>query len=82
MDAIDGSHVPILKAVDCLSDYYNCTGFFSDIIHAVVDSHGLSIDINIGWPVKVHDARVLINSLFCNKCNSGNCFSNLEKKNQ
>ena len=78
--AIDGSHIPILKPVDCPSDYYNRKGFYSVIIQAVVDSCGLFIDVNIGWPGKVHDAGVLVNSLFYSKCNSGNCFPNWKRR--
>ena len=78
--AIDGTHIPILKPVECPSDYYNRKGFYSVIIQGVVDSHGLFIDVNIGWPGKVHDARVLVNSKFYNKCNSGNCFPNWKKR--
>ena len=51
-------------------------------IQAVVDSCGLFIDVNIGWPGKVHDARVLVNSLLCSKCNSGNCFPNWKRRIQ
>ena len=32
------------------------------------------MDVNIGWPGKVHDARVLVNSSFYRKCNSGTMF--------
>ena len=74
--AIDGSHILILKSVDSPSDYYSHKGFHSVIIQAVVDSRGLFIQVNIGWPGKVHDARVLVNSLLYSKCNSGNCFLN------
>ena len=74
--AIDGSHIPILKPVDCPSDYYNRKGFYSVIVQAVVDSRGLFIDVNIGWPGKVHDARVLA---FYSKCNSGDCFANWKR---
>ena len=37
----------------------------------MVDSQAVFINVNIGWPGKVHDARVLANSSFYNKCNSG-----------
>ena len=72
--AIDGSHIPILKPKDSASDYYNRKGFYSIIMQAVVEFRGLFIDINIGWPGKVHDARVLVNSTFFRKGNSGNLF--------
>ena len=72
--AIDGSHIPILKPIECPSDYYNRKGFYSLLLQAVVDSQGLFIDVNIGWPGKVHDARVLANLSFYNKCNREMCF--------
>jgi len=45
----------------------------------VVDSQGLFIDVNIGWPGKVHDSRVLTNLSFYNKCNRGVCFPDWTK---
>ena len=69
--AIDGTHIPILKPTECPSDYYNRKGFYSILIQAVVDSQGHFIDVNIGWPGKVHDARVLANSTLYRKANSG-----------
>ena len=60
--AIDGTHIPIIK-----SDYFNRKGFYSIIMQAVVDSRGLFLDAYIGWPGKVHDARVLVNSTLYKK---------------
>ena len=37
----------------------------------MLDSQGHFIDVNIGWLGKVHDARVLANSTFYRKANSG-----------
>lgn len=72
--ALDGTHIPILKPTECPSDYYNRKGFYSILIQGVVDSQGCFIDVNIGWPGKVHDARVLANSTFYHKATSGNLF--------
>ena len=72
--SIDGSHIPILKPKDSASDYYNRKGFYSVIMQAVVEFRGLFMDVNIGWPGKVHDARVLANSTFFRRGNSGNLF--------
>ena len=74
--AIDGTHVPILKPTDCPSDCYNHKAFYSILMQAVVDSQGQFIDVNIGWPGKVHDARVLANSTFYNKASSGTLLPN------
>ena len=69
--AIDGTHIPILKPVDSPSDYYNRKSFYSIIIQGVVDFRGRFMDINVGWPGKVHDARVFANSSFFHRVNSG-----------
>ena len=69
--AIDGTHIPILKPTECPSDYYNRNGFYSILMQAVVDSQGRFIDVNIGWPGKVHDARVLANLKFYHIAFSG-----------
>ena len=69
--AVDGTHIPILKPTECPSDYYNRKGYYSIIVQGIVDSQGLFIDVNIGWPSKVHDACVFANSSFYSKCNAG-----------
>lgn len=58
----DRSHIPILKSKESASDYYNRKGYYSITMQAVVDFRGIIIDINIGTPGKVHDARVFVNS--------------------
>lgn len=60
--AIDGSHIPIIRPDESASDYYNRKGYYSIIVQALVDHLGLFMDICIGWPGKVHDARVFANS--------------------
>ena len=74
--AIDGSHIPILKPQESASDYYNRKGYYSVIMQAVVDFRGMFMDVNVGWPGKVHDARVFANSPFYRKANSGILFPN------
>ena len=41
---IDGSHIPILKPTESLSDYFCRKGFYSIILQGVVDSRDLFID--------------------------------------
>ena len=65
--AIHGTHIPVSKPNDSPSNYYNRKGFYSIIMQAVVDNNGLFLDSYIGWPGKVHDSRVLINSTFYKK---------------
>ena len=83
--AIDGTHIPILKPKESPSDYYNRKGFYSILMQAVVDSRGRFMDVNIGWPGKVHDARVLVNSSFYQSQVNGKllpdwkrCFGNVQ----
>ena len=59
---IDGTHIPILRPQDSGTDYYNRKGFYSVVMQSVIDFRGIFTDIYIGWPGKVHDARVLVNS--------------------
>lgn len=72
--AIDGSHIPIIRPDASASDYYNRKGYYSIIMQAMVDFRGLFMDIYIGWPGKVHDARVFANSSLYHKGMSGKLF--------
>ena len=74
--AIDGTHIPILRPVESAADYYNRKGYYSVLMQALVDFRGIFMDINIGWPGKVHDARVFSNSSLFKKANSGTLLSN------
>ncbi|XP_071958337.1 uncharacterized protein [Antedon mediterranea] len=60
--AIDGTHVPILAPSKNPADYHNRKGWHSVIMQAVVDHNFCFTDVNIGWPGRTHDARVLANS--------------------
>lgn len=69
--AIDGTHIGILVPADDPTDNYNRKGFHSLILQGVVD-HKLKLwDINVGWPGKVHDARVLANSTLYTRGQNG-----------
>ena len=69
--AIDGSHIPILRPDKSAADYFNRKGYYSIIMQAMVDFRGLFMDVYIGWPGKVHDARVFVNSSLFAKRMSG-----------
>ena len=56
--AIDGSHIPIIGPQENHTDFYNRKSHFSIIIQAVVDHDYKFIDIYVGCPGKMHDARV------------------------
>ena len=78
--AIDGTHVPVIKPQDNPSDYYNRKGFYSIIMQAVVDYRGLFLDTYIGWPGKVHYARVFSNSCIYRKGTEGTLLPNWKRQ--
>ena len=60
--AVDGCDVPIIGPEQSPDDYINWKGFHSLILQGLVDSDYHFLDICVGWPGKVHDARVFKNS--------------------
>ena len=62
--AIDGCHIPTAMN---RTDYYNRKGWYSIILQGVVDHSYRFIDINVGWPGSVHDARVFAHSALYEK---------------
>ena len=64
----------IVRPQESASDYYNRKGFYSIIMQAVVDFRGLFTDVYIGWPGKVHDARVFVKSSVYLKGKNGTLF--------
>ena len=46
--AIDGSHIPVSPPTLCHTDYYNCKGWYSLLIQAVVDYKYCFLDIYTG----------------------------------
>ena len=73
--AIDGTHIPIKAPSDHSDEYYNRKSFHSVILQAVVDAFLYFTDICVGWPGRVHDARVLSNStLYYIALHLGTCF--------
>ena len=73
--AIDGTHIPIKAPSDHPDEYYNRKSFHSVILQAVVDSFMYFTDICVGWPGRVHDARVLSKSALYHKAQHlGTCF--------
>ena len=69
--AIDGTHISIIRPVENATDYFNRKGFHSIIMQGVVDYRGIFIDVYIGWPGRVHDARVFKNSVLFHKASRG-----------
>ena len=61
------AHINIIHPNESASNYYNRKGYYSIITQAMVDFRGLFMDVYIGWPGKVHDARVFVNSSLYHK---------------
>ena len=60
--AVDGCHVPIIGPQQSPDNYINRKGFYSLIVEGPVEFDYPFLDICVGWPCKVHDARVFKNS--------------------
>ena len=60
--AIDGTYIPIIAPKENALDYFNRKGHHSIIMQALVDHEYKFMDIYVGWPGSVHDARVFANS--------------------
>ena len=60
--AIDGSRIPIIAPKENALDYFNRKGHHSVVLQALVACDYTFMDVYIGWPGSVHDARVLANS--------------------
>lgn len=78
--AVDGSHIPIISPQECPADYYNRKGWHSIILQGTVDHQGLFIDIYVGWPGRVHDARVFANSSLYQRGQSGTLLPDWKKQ--
>lgn len=72
--SMERSHIPIIAPQEFHTDYFNRKGFHSIIIQAMVDHLYRFTDIYVGWPGKVHDARVFANSVLYHRGQSGNLF--------
>ncbi|CAM5165886.1 unnamed protein product [Natator depressus] len=72
--AIDGTHIPILAPEHKAGEYINHKGYFSIVLQALVDHKGHFTNINVGWPGKVHDARIFRNSGLFQKLQEGTLF--------
>ena len=56
---------------DLARDYYNRKGFYSIVVQALVDHQYRFLNLHVGWPGSVHDARILSNSEVFEKGESG-----------
>ncbi|CAM5142436.1 unnamed protein product [Natator depressus] len=72
--ALDRTHIPILAPEHQASEYINRKGYSSIVLQALVDHKGCFTNINVGWPGKVHDARIFRNSGLFQKLQEGTLF--------
>ena len=72
--AVDGTHIPIVSPKKCPADYYNRKGWHSVLMQGLVNHLGHFTDVYIGWPGRVHDARVFTNSSLYQRGQSGTLF--------
>ena len=71
---VDGTHIPIISPHQCPADYFNRKGWHSVIMQGVVNHLGHFTDVYVGWPGRVHDARVFSNSTIYQKGQNGVLF--------
>ena len=69
---MDGSHIPIVSPQECPADYCIRKGWHSVILQGTIDHQGRFIDVSVGWPGRVHDARVFANSSLYQRGQNGN----------
>ena len=72
--ALDSTHIPIIAPSDSHNDYYNRKCFYSIILQGVCDNSGLFWNVDIGFPGKAHDSRVLSNSTLFDQAENGQLF--------
>lgn len=72
--ALDGSFIPIKAPIHNAKDFYCRKQRHAILLQAVVDSSTSFINVTVGWPGSVHDARVFRNSKLCRAGLSGNLF--------
>uniref|UniRef100_A0A8C0HBY2 DDE Tnp4 domain-containing protein n=1 Tax=Chelonoidis abingdonii TaxID=106734 RepID=A0A8C0HBY2_CHEAB len=72
--AIDGTHIPILAPEHQGTQYVNRKGYFSMVLQALVDHKGRFTHIHVGWPGRVHDARVFRSTSLFKRLQQGNYF--------
>ncbi|CAM4552643.1 unnamed protein product [Caretta caretta] len=72
--AIDGTHIPILGPDHLGSQYINGKGYFSMVLHALMDHKRRFTYINVGWPGKEHGARIFRNSGLFEQLQEGTYF--------
>ena len=57
--AIDGSHIPIKGPQENKESYFNRKRFYSMNLQGIVGGDGRFLDVAVGFPGSIHDARVM-----------------------
>ena len=67
--AIDGCNIRLQRPKKHGSDYINRKGYFSMLLQGICDDRGRFIDVFVGPPGRVHDARMLrLSPFYQNSC--------------
>nr|XP_006137619.1 protein ALP1-like isoform X2 [Pelodiscus sinensis] len=74
--AVVGTHIPIWALDHRASFYINWKGYFSMVLHALIDHRSQFTNIYIGWSGKAHDTHVFRNSSIFQKQYAGTFFPN------
>ena len=69
--AVDGCHIPIIAPREDYQDYYNRKGWY---LISTVDYKYCFSNLFVGWPGKVHNARVFRESSLFEKAEAGTLF--------
>ena len=62
LGAIDGCHIAIEAPIQNPKSYFNRKRFHSIVLQGVCVEDLKFTDISVGWPGRIHDAKVLRNS--------------------
>ena len=69
----------LVSPEECPADYYNRKGFHSIVVQGMIDNVGRFMEVYIGWPGRVHDARVFVNSSLYKRGQDGTLFPDWKK---
>ena len=65
LSTIDGTHIEMKAPLESAVDYFSRYHHYDFIVQGVVNDQKLFLDFSAGFPVSLHDARVLRNSTLC-----------------
>jgi len=71
VEAIDGSHIPIIALQEYASDYFSRKGFYSVLLQGIVDRSCCFWDYDVGWCGSIHDYNLFTKSYIGKYCKRG-----------